>query len=58
MALSLEHLLVPFAETTLPGEGSGKDTVCNVGRCCQVSVTRSGLSQRQLGSYRSGRGLG
>lgn len=58
VALSLEHLLVPFAESILPGEGSGRDTVYNVSMYCQVSVTCSGLSQRQLGSYRSGRVLG
>lgn len=28
---------VRFAETTLPGEGSGRVAVCNVGGCGQVS---------------------
>lgn len=36
VALSLEQLLVPFAEMTLPGEDGGRDAGCNVGGCCQV----------------------
>lgn len=35
---------VRFAEMTLPGEGSGRDAVCNVGGCCQVSSHVPGCS--------------
>ena len=57
MVVSLEDLLMPFADTTLLGGGGRRDAVWNGGFCvdgwlgCQVSIIHAmGLSQRQLDS--------